>query len=236
LVWNLLEMWKFKSESEIKDFIKMVTENYKEAGLDLEKLSLEDIKKLITELWKNTSELWDITKVTSKIDNIKLLTSERLNQPIFGKINNTIEKLKLDLGDPNAKEIKQLENFKKEIESMPEDEFKKMNNLIELFERGEEQKNLSKVIDEITKLKKIMDKKTLRVWESSEIDIEKIIKKLDAESLRNAAKYHHDIQKELEEIADIFGRIDVKKIPKVLWSADDILRWVKLLVKFLKAA
>jgi Zn-dependent M32 family carboxypeptidase len=71
--------------------------------------------------------------------------------------------LKLDLGDPNAKEIKQLENFKKEIESMPEDEFKKMNNLIELFERGEEQKNLSKVIDEITKLKKIMDKKTLKV-------------------------------------------------------------------------
>lgn len=236
LVWNLLEMWKFKSESEIKDFIKMVTENYNEAGLDLEKLSLEDIKKLITELWKNTSELWDITKVTSKIDNIKLLTSERLNQPIFGKINNTIEKLKLDLGDPNAKEIKQLENFKKEIESMPEDEFKKMNNLIELFERGEEQKNLSKVIDEITKLKKIMDKKTLKVWESSKIKIEEIIKNLDAESLRNAAKYHSDIKKELEEIADIFGRIDVKKIPKVLWSADDILRWVKILVKFLKAA
>ena len=187
-------------------------------------------------MWKNTSELWDITKVTSKIDNIKLLTSERLNQPIFGKINNTIEKLKLDLGDPNAKEIKQLENFKKEIESMPEDEFKKMNNLIELFERGEEQKNLSKVIDEITKLKKIMDKKTLKVWESSKIKIEEIIKNLDAESLRNAAKYHSDIKKELEEIADIFGRIDVKKIPKVLWSADDILRWVKILVKFLKAA
>jgi hypothetical protein len=41
---------------------------------------------------------------------------------------------------------------------MSEDEFKKMNELIELFEEGQEEKNLNIVIDKIAKLKKIMDK------------------------------------------------------------------------------
>jgi hypothetical protein len=37
-------------------------------------------------------------------------------------------------------------------------------------------------------------------------------------------------------MAKIFEKMKVKFATKVLWSADDILRWVKLLVKFLKAA
>jgi len=253
LVWRLLEVWKFKDQTEIDAFIKMVSSNY-QSGLDIESLSLKDIKKIVNELWSNTSELWDINKVKSKLNKVKPvnISPERLSQPIFWEIDNVKRELEdLMKNERNAakktqiqQQINQLEDFKRELWTMPNDEFKRMNSLIECFKDTWTRKTLNEVITEVTKLKKIMDTNgwSLKIWEwiwpsgGQLRHIDQIIKDLDAEALRKAKKYHPEIENQLEDIAKIFEQIKLKNTSKILWSADDILKWIKILVKLARVA
>jgi hypothetical protein len=40
----------------------------------------------------------------------------------------------------------------------------------------------------------------------------------------------------LEDIAKLFEQIKLKNVSHILWNADDILRWVKFLLKLAKVA
>lgn len=249
LLRKIVEDWNFTDPAKQ---LKSLFENIDK--IDLKDVSEENLIKIIEELWSNPTELEDLSKIQNKVNKFKTINipPERLNQPIFWEIDNVKSELEdLMKNETNAakktqiqQQISQLEDFKRELWTIPDDEFKRMNGLIECFKDTWTRKTLSEVITEVTKLKKIMDTNgwSLKIWEwiwpngGQLRHINQIIKDLDAESLRKAKKYHPEIETQLEDIAKVFEQIKLKNTSNILWSADDILKWIKILVKLARAA
>ena len=249
LLKKIVEDWNFTNpEKQLKSLFENIDK------IDLADVSEGNLIKIIEELWSNPTELEDLARIQNKVNKFKTINipPERLNQPIFREIDNVKNELSklLDKETNSAKktqlekELEQLKGFKDELWAMPDDEFKRMNSLIECFKDTWTRKTLNEVITEVTKLKKIMDTNgwSLKIWEwiwpsgGQLRHIDQIIKDLDAESLRRAKKYYPEIETQLEDIAKIFEQIKLKNTSKVLWSADDILKGMKILVKLARAA
>ena len=246
---SIVEDWNF---TDAKKQLNSLFENIDK--IDLKDISDENLVKIIEELWTNPTELEDLAKIQNRVNKFKTIniSPERLRQPIFWEIDNVKHELEdLMKSETNAakktqiqQQINQLEDFKRELWAMPDDEFKRMNGLIECFKDTWTRKTLNEVITEVTKLKKIMDTNgwSLKIWEwiwpsgGQLRHIDQIIKDLDAESLRKAKKFHPEIETQLEDVAKIFEQIKLKNVSRVLWSADDILKGIKILVKLARAA
>ena len=68
-------------------------------------------------------------------------------------------------------------------------------------------------------------------WMKATRSIEQILKDLDSNALRQAKNFHPEIADELESVAKIFEKLEIKNASKVLWNADEILKLIKTLVK-----
>ena len=249
LLRKIVEDWNFTDPAKQ---LKSLFENIDK--IDLKDVSEKNLIKIIEELWNNPTELEDLSRIQNKVNKFKIINipPERLNQPIFWEIDNVKHELEdLMKSETNAakktqikQQINQIEDFKRELWTIPDDEFKITDSLIECFKWAWTRKTLNEVITDITKLKKIMDidgrslttagSGHLKVIES----IDDILKDVDnaALKLRKAKKFHPEIAIELEDIAKIFEQIKLKNASKVLWSADDILSGIKILVKLARVA
>ena len=248
--WNLTDPTK-----QLKSLFNNIDQ------IDLKWVTEEGLIKIIEEIWSNPTDLEDIAKIQNRVNKFKsaeALSQQRLSHPIFSDIDNTKWALQDELNrcgpdTPKGKQIKkqidQLEEFKQEIWSMPDDEFKRMGGILECFQSSWSRKSLNEVITEATKLRKIMDTGgwAIKLSETWVLDsawrvvyktktIEEIINELDVDSLRQAKRFHWEIASELEDIAKIFEQIKIaKNANKISWNLVDIAKWIKLLTKLAKA-
>ncbi len=236
---RIVEDWNFTDPTkQLKNLLDNIDK------IDLNGITEDNLIKVIEEIWSNATDLEDVAKIQNKVNKFKgvdNIPQQRLKQPIFSEIDNTKWVLQNELNKTSnaakrqqiQKQINQLEDFKNEMWKMPDAEFKKMDSLLSCFELNWTRKNLNWIITDVTKLKKIIDTGShLTVgenWVTKSID--DIIKNLDADWLRKAIKFNSWIADELEDVAKIFEHIKVKNMKNVLWNADDVLRWLKFLVK-----
>ena len=264
LFWWEWWVWKINSLSEfqlklLKDIVEGCEFSNPEKQLksllnnidkiNLEGVSEEDLVKIIKELWENPPELEDLTKIQERINlyKTKIIPAERINQPIFWKINTAEDELKAQLWKvtDEAKirqiedEIKALEDFKNDISGMPDADFKRINSLVECFQGSWSKKSFREVIRDVERLKRIMEINWWEIkieWKSLKID--DIIKNIDTcpDVLRKAWKLYPEFKSDFETIAKVFDEIKLKNVKNLLWSADEILKSIKTLLKLARIA
>ena len=253
LKW-IVENWNFTNPAEeLKGLFEYIDK------IDLTGISEENLNKLIGELCNNTADLQKLEKIENRaqrlisVDNPKPglidIPEARLKEPIFWEIDNVKSELddllknETDIAKQNQlkKQISELEDFKKEMGTMEDDVFKRLNMIVDEFRSSWTNKSLKEVITEVKKLQKIMDiGDSLTVgwtgWMKATRSIEQILKDLDSNALRQAKNFHPEIADELESVAKIFEKLEIKNASKVLWNADEILKLIKTLVKIGRVA